>query len=773
MIFYSHINPNKKLIDHLQNVTNLATSFAGENQKAVEIAAKCHDFGKYTTYFQKHLKEGYSGRLSHHSFISALFTAYVAFKELGEENYLPLILYSAVINHHSNVERVNKNLPNKLKFTIDELDEDKKGNIKNVLKQLDDMEKNFSVIYQDLEKIGLHGYFKEFLEQRPIEEVLTKLARLDYGVRKRGKIKRERMYTLHHLIYSALIDGDKLDASNTHIPDTQSLPFNTLIEGYKSKFPEEPKGELNKMRSEIFQRVLEGIEREYKNGRYFSITAPTGSGKTLTGFYAAKRLQQLLGGDRKIIYTLPFTSIIDQNYGEIERLHHQFISEKDIFPYLLKHHHLSDLLFKEEEKSGKYHLDLDQGMLLVEGWHSGMIITTFIQLFESLIGIRNKMLKKYHNIRGSIILIDELQTIDIKYWKLIDYVFKQIAEELDCRIITMTATKPIILQDSIELLKDYQKYFQRFNRVKLEYKDEPMEIEDFIQEFTDSLEDKSYLIICNTINQSLEIYKRLAEASLNRKLLYLSTNIIPKERKKRIEKIKDILNEKPIVVSTQVVEAGVDLDFDVVYRDLAPMDSIVQGAGRCNRNDSREKGIVKVVKMVKGNKRYGGYIYNTIALNITQEILNKSGCYEEKDFLQLIEEYFNSVFKRLNTITESNEIIKGMQEMEMDKVKGFSLIKDRPTYVDVFLEVDEESKDLFEKYKEILEQEFDPIQRKGKLFHLRRKMNGYIVSVPIEFARKELIEEKTMFRMALEQKERLYSDDIGLKRLDLDTPIIF
>ncbi|WP_427338324.1 CRISPR-associated helicase Cas3' [Caloranaerobacter sp. DY30410] len=764
MLFKSH--PNKKLLDHLLEVEKYSVTFLNNSQeniiKALRIICKCHDFGKYTTYFQKHLDKQYNGDLSHHGFISAMFGAFVGLKTFGEDNYLPLVLYSVILHHHGNLEDVNENLPRKLRFNLESLRAELKFKIDTVDKQIKDMKNNYEIIYNDSEVLGLQSYFKEFIDKKPYEDILRSLLRIRKLI-ERNKMKKDKIYTIHQLLYSCLIDADKLSASNTPLSNIKVVPYSFLHKRYLDLYGSKTGG-LNDLRKEIFNTIQNNLIKGYKESKYFSITAPTGSGKTLAGFFAAKKLVELLGDNRRIIYVLPYTSIIDQNYSVILDLHKNIKGfEKSISQYILKHHHLSDIEYKSEEES----YEIDSSQLLVEGWQSSIIVTTFVQFFETIIGYRNRMLKKFHNIKGSIIILDELQTIDIKYWKLIDYMLKKICNELDCRVITMTATRPIILRDAYELLDNYEKYFHILNRVTLVYDRKELTIEEFCENFTNNIEDKSYLIICNTIGQSLQIYNILKK--LDRKVLYLSTNIVPKERRERIKKIKDMMNIKPIVISTQVVEAGVDLDFDIVYRDLAPLDSIIQAAGRCNRNGDR-KGELRVAKLVKDDRFYGSYIYGKTLLLLTDQILQK-GYFKESEFINLIQSYFNLAVEKVNSVDDSDKLIQFVDNMQFTRLRDFSIIRNRPDYIDVYFEINEEAKELFNKYKEEVLEENDFKKKYNRLLKLKPKLREYIISLPIKFIN-EFIDEKSFFRMPLEAKGRIYNDDIGFNRNDLDKTII-
>jgi CRISPR-associated endonuclease/helicase Cas3 len=581
MPFYSH--PEKLLIEHLKEVYDINKGlFGDEDREVYRIISLCHDFGKYTTYFQRHLFNKETSEFSKHGFISAIFGGYVALNFLKEP--YPLYVYLAILHHHGNLETPLEHLPKNFK-KIDEGDIWVLDKMNIFKKQMEDIKKNKDEIYKDYQMVGLGQIFNDFLEEDALD-ILKKLRKIHFKIERQ---ESEIHYVNLLYFYSALISADKLSASNTRALDAIGvIEFDRLNREREEKI--KGKQDINGIRSSIFKNVLENIEKNKDKGM-FTITAPTGTGKTYAGFFSALKLRELLGENRRIIYSLPFTSIIDQNYDVIEELFSKFDEYKSSKGrYLIKHHSMADVEYQDENRD----YSKTQEELLIETWESGVVVTTFVQLLETLIGNRNRMLKKFVNIRGSIILLDEVQAIDIKYYPLIDFIFNLAVKYLDVKIIMMTATKPAILNGAVELLEGCDKYFSLFNRTKLIPRLEGKSVGEFIEEFKENIEDKSYLIVCNTINQSIEVFSGLKD--LNRDVYYLSTNLVPKHRRERIKEVSERLKrgDKIILISTQVVEAGVDFDFDVVIRDLAPLDSIIQCAGRCNRNGKKEVGEVYI-----------------------------------------------------------------------------------------------------------------------------------------------------------------------------------
>ncbi|WP_461205015.1 CRISPR-associated helicase Cas3' [Clostridium sp. DL1XJH146] len=783
MEFYSHIYKydnktivKKPLVKHLIEVNNQnKDEFEGKEKRAMDIICCSHDFGKYTTYFQEHLLYNKkSTPLSEHSFISALAAAYIAIREFGEEDILPLSIYNIVLYHHGSFKNYDYKTP-KTRSKFD------KGIDKNVtkqmldivFKQIEDIEKNKEDIINDYEILGYSDEIKDFVENKPIKEILKKLNSMYIKNIKNNDTSTIYFDTLK--FYSHLISADKFSAANIDPPKIKYISYDKLNKVKEDKI-KGAKGEINKIRSEIFGKIQESIEENYNTSKIFSITSPTGTGKTYSGFFAALKLKELLGEDAKIIYSLPFTSIINQNFDSIKNLFRDVKDfQKNSSSYLLMHHSYANAEFKSEKEE----YDKAQSEMLFEVWSSGIVITTFVQLLETLIGNRNRMLKKFHSIKGSIILLDEVQAIPTEYYELVDYVLKEASEKLDCRVIMMTATRPMMLIDAVELLKGNENYFRLFNRTKLIPKLNNVSIDEFIEEFIVGIEEKSYLIICNTITQSLDIYNKLE--GLNREVLYLSTNLLPIHRRAVIDEVTEKLknNKKIILVSTQVVEAGVDFDFDVVIRDLAPLDSIIQAAGRCNRNAGDNKvGEVYIRSFVdKRGRLYGRTIYGNTSINVCKEILEKYEEVEEKDYFKLINEYSTKIIKEKNT-DASPEFIKSIKNLYFNKapkeeysIGKFSLIEEKNNNMDVFIIYDDEAEEV---YAEMLRGfgEKDKNKKNQIFISIKNKVRDYTLSLPNKYYTK-FDTDAMVINLPREGCRDYYNEKIGFIRDDKDEFMMF
>ena len=278
---------------------------------------------------------------------------------------------------------------------------------------------------------------------------------------------------------------------------------------------------------------------------------------------------------------------------------------------------------------------------------------------------------------------------------------KFFAEQFNTYFILVTATQPLIFDETrgevSPLVENKRKYFDSLNRVKLITKLEPICLEDFKEILRKDLMQnayKNFLVVLNTIKSSKNIYKFIKGLNIkNVELYYLSTNIIPKERLIRIKKIKEKSVKRSIIVSTQLIEAGVDMDADIVYRDFAPLDSINQVSGRCNRNFGDKQGIVKVFILREdknGRAYYPHTIYGNFIISKTKDVFKEMDKNEidESEFLKLNENYFEKV-NIGKSEDVSNSILEKVEELKFNDLSDFKLIEKGYPEVDVFIELDE------------------------------------------------------------------------------------
>ncbi len=771
MPVYSHSRKNKDgeregskyLIDHLKGVQEKAQlNFScrigiAEPESAktlLETVCWLHDLGKYTNYFQTYLLK--PGKVSNELKSHSALGAHAAFHYLNDDTTKALFAYYLIKLHHSNLLNFDKVLwpdfYNERKWGITDTFEKQVRNLNNI----EELKKNLS---------GFDITHLKFIEPKLLYNTYKK------ELEQAGNIDN---YFIVNYLFSLMIESDKLDASDTAPYSLSSLPENAVDERKNFGKPTYPDRELNtftqnELRNFVRAEVVKNIERDdILDKRLFTLAAPTGIGKTMTALDFAlklrKKIEEQEGYMTQIIYGLPFINIIEQALQEYEIT----LGEGKI----LGHYQYADVFSGDE--TGKNSIDdeerfYSQKKMAWDTWQSDIVITSFVQLFETLIGNRNRLLKKFHHFADSIIILDEVQTLAIEKLPVIGAALYYLSKFLNARIIIMTATQPKLFElmsreldveiesDSLKpfnLLPRDNEVFACFNRTKIIPSIEnKMENEDFI-DFFDSkwTPDKNCLIVVNKVNRSIEIFDLLSDHINNSEveLFYLSTNITPVERKQRIELIKKLLpNKTCILVSTQVVEAGVDLDFDMGIRDLGPIDSIVQVAGRINRENSKERkgSPLHIVDFGDCQRIYGHATESKARLALSDTEI------AEENYKELVEEYFESVSdKRQSDFKISKEVFQAMKQLryaypnssDQNKdltVSDFKIIENSNQGVSVFVELPDddegtEARKAFQAilYNEISRHEFD--SKFKRAFHQR------IIAVPDYLPNiKELLKE--------------------------------
>lgn len=745
---YSH--PNKLLSDHLINVATIAStellnkpikgfgSYSSEDlRRVIELCGFCHDIGKSTSYFQKYLFafEHEKKRLkmmpeTHHGLFSAIVTYYCV-KQYCDDEFLAYISFLVVKRHHGNF----RNVVDESKINMQD--------VKILRRQLDSIDfLKFDKMVDILCSRGFKGSLSADVFSGWIDNFPDEMRKYRCSLRRLGRKQSVMPYMLLNFLFSILIDADKCDAVFDRKIDRVYVDMDeSIVETYKSTFsPSNSK--INILRDKAYEEIVDtDVDLDE---RIYSINLPTGLGKTLSSFAFALKLRRKAidkkGYVPRIIYSLPFLSIIEQNGKEYENILKSAELSIDT-NILLKHHYLSDVYYDD----GENEFDTQQAKFLIEGWNSEIIVTTFVQFFHTLMSNRNSVLRKFHKISGSIILLDEIQSIPIKYWDLMEELFKVLVYEFECYIVFITATDPYIMsEDEFIPLVDSEKYFKDKNldRVVLKpFLDKDMSLEEFV-EFVELKEDKSYLFVLNTINCAKKFYGLLKGRVDEDEIAFLSTHVVPKER---LNRIQDIKNKKyKYAVTTQLIEAGVDIDYDVVYRDFAPLDSINQTAGRCNR-EGEGKGEVYIVSLRDENQRYANYIYDPVLLDITRNILKYKGSIEERTFLSLIQEYYAQV-KNRKSYSESKKLLEAVYKMKYTSVDGspcisnFRLIEDNVPRMDVFIELDDYAEQLWNMYKN-LKNIKNPIERKAKFDSFKAEFYQYVISVSTTAAKFSALNE--------------------------------
>ena len=339
--------------------------------------------------------------------------------------------------------------------------------------------------------------------------------------------------------------------------------------------------------------------------------------------------------------------------------------------------------------------------LATENWDYPIVVTTAVQFFESLFSNKRSKCRKLHNIQDSIIIFDEIQTLPIDLAECTMTMLNDLLSIGSCSVLFCTATQPDFktrsgfngIKNIVPLVKDVQDVFEAVKRVEYlpldNYKEQSFDdIADFAIDLNDSI-----LIVCNTKKKALNLFESINKKS-DKRVLHLSTNMCPAHRLRIIDEIKKALNngEKIIVCSTQLIEAGVDIDFPIVFRELAPLESIIQSAGRCNREGRLGLGKVYLFRLVdKGqpSEQYKTFMsYAQSYYQGNEQRLNDAAFYSQY-YKQIL-----ALYAKADKITESRE------ELEYENVNGMYHIIDSEASPLFIYNYDENSLKLFHEIKD-------------------------------------------------------------------------
>ncbi|AZQ59896.1 CRISPR-associated helicase Cas3' [Maribacter sp. MJ134] len=760
MNYYSHSKLNdheitegsKELRVHVNGVKEKALFHFSEGlslgykddelKEMITVVVDFHDLGKYTSYFQNYLlnKEPIDFKLKQHARLGG-FVAY-NYLEKDDEKKALLALYLIFLHHSPLIDILQ--IPSKL-------DDDLKRIIN---KQKEDLIQNFPIIEKDFE-----------IERLQDLVYYTEETKLRKGFRYWGKkYACIQDYFLINYLFSLLIEGDKLDASNTVAYQLKPIKPSSVDDRFGiPDFQEKNLTELgnNELRNYCRAVVISNLEQSNILEHFiFTLTAPTGIGKTMTALDFALKLKDKIkynsGVEARIIYALPFINIIEQALSEYDKV----LQTQNI--NILGHYQYADVFGKNDQKENVDGAEkgYDQKLMALDTWQADVVITSFVQFFETLIGNRNKLLKKFNHFANSIIILDEVQTLRLDQMPLLGTALFYLSKFLKSRIILMTATRPKIFElaqqeilnlegekvEPKELLANYEEVFEVFKRTSINplLYNLKQEKENRTHEFVYSIfadkwnAEKSCLIVCNTVKRSIEVFdiirNYLEENNLENPIYYLSTNIIPAHRLKRIQDIKDDIQEHqaPILIATQVVEAGVDLDFDMGFRDIGPIDSIIQVAGRINRNNTVEK-IHSPLYIIDFDAKATTMVYGRLTYIQAKKSLEQKTCFYEKEYLELITAYFDGISEK-SSFADARTYFNSMKTLKYDSdekgelpVSAFRIIEESDRYAAVFIEIDEDASEVLEKYlqkitNEISREEFN----KG----WKLKFQQHIISVP-------------------------------------------
>lgn len=640
--FLAHIRDDdgkgQTIDEHLINTGGLAAGFAAEPFRALAAyAGQIHDIGKYRDGFQKRI-QGISKAPCEHACIAA--------QEIHKrENsgklfnmFAPLLEYCTA-GHHSGLQNGRPT------------DASPEGSLDEALsRKADDIEPQ-------------RTSFAKYCEP-PQESALQKAAQLfqrDIPKNDRYLFEKEcieRYAFLTRYIYSCLTDADFLD--------TESFCSGGLERGLTGDFSaalERVNDKLNSISGDskvcIARRELQQQAFSAACAPVRILNMPTGSGKTLCSIKLALE-SAVRNGKKRIIYVIPYTSIIEQTAKVFEQLF------GDVLP-VLQHHSNFDF-----DRASDDELSAERLARCTENWDAPLIVTTNVQFFQSLYHNRSSKLRKLHNIADSVIVFDEVHMMPPEFLQPCLRGVGYLVGLLNCEALFLSATMP----DFSDMFSRYaagcaheevitdKRSFLSFRNCRCE------DIGEVSEEalLLSAQQHESSLIIVNSRKKARELYRKCR--CKNR--FCLSTYMTPDDRSKAIGDIRSLLGREPVtVISTSLIEAGVDLDFEAVYRELAGLDSVIQSAGRCNREGRRSEGFMHVFTF-EGSPVPRGI---KMQANITKSLMQE---YDDIFSPECIKDYYGRLYGALDSAIDSGTIYRsGMNPKSIpfrDYADSFNMI---------------------------------------------------------------------------------------------------
>ena len=605
--------------EHIEGSSVLAKTFSEKIGLASmgELIGLLHDFGKYPNDFQSYLlsavgklnpdddeyvdAKGMKGKIDHSS-----AGAQYLWKSVQNKDQLQRlagqIMSLCIASHHSGL--------------IDCLSPDGTDNFSKR------MAKSKEKTHLDEAELkverSIRNRIDDLLASPTIGHELSLRLKSTLSTEQSREIREFMLGLLVRFLFSVLIDADRLNTADFENISAARERYNgdypeweLLIEKFELHLAAfKRRNEVDKIRTKISSACQNFAFREKG---LFQLTVPTGGGKTLASLRFALHHAKHHNMDR-IIYVVPYTSIIDQNAAVVRSIlentdHQPIINDRQV---VLEHH--SNLTPEKETWQSK---------ILSENWDAPIVYTTAVQFLETLFAAGTRGARRMHQLANAIIVFDEVQTIPIRTVHLFNNAINFFVGQCGATVVFCTATQPLLdevdsgkgaarLSANSQMMPDVEKLFKDLRRVEVmdERKVGGWTEDDVAGRAMREMKAAgSVLIIVNTKSQAREIYKRCREQTEN--VYHLSTSMCPAHRMYVLNKIRECLDPgnfglygppKPVIcVSTQLIEAGVDVDFGSVIRYLAGLDSIAQAAGRCNRNGLRSTGSVLIVNPLNEN----------------------------------------------------------------------------------------------------------------------------------------------------------------------------
>lgn len=607
--FIAHIRQDgeqQTLRAHLQGVATRSKQNAEKLDLSVagEVIGLLHDLGKYSQSFQRYLKSAVGvfdqdvddeyvdaaslkGKIDH-STAGAQFLWLILEQKGPVGAVIGQLLALCVVSHHSGL--------------IDCLEPEGTDAFGKRIRKLDE-KTHLAEVQSCADKEILTKAAVLLDSPELIDETKNLLSSLKLK-EKNGRPLHQQIGLAVRFLFSCLIDADRTDTANfeqkkiaVNRPEGDYLPWVVLIERLEKALAAfAPRHPIDRLRQKISAECKDAATR---SAGIYTLTVPTGGGKTLASLRFALHHAERRKLDR-VIYVIPFTSIIDQNAKVVRDILEPEDFPQDQGKVVLEHH--SSVTPEKQTWREK---------MLCENWDAPVVYTTMVQLLETLFGRGTRGARRMHQLANAVLIFDEIQTLPIRCVHLFNNAINFLSEQCNSTVVLCTATQPLLhkvaadqgairLAERHEIVSDVRQLFADLKRVEIVDQRRPngwsfAEIADLACVEVERVE--SCLVIVNTKDAARQIFLACQALVDAESLFHLSTDMCPMHRKTELAKIKSRLESglPTLCVSTQLIEAGVDVDFGAVIRSMAGLDSIAQAAGRCNRNGKSVQGTVHLV----------------------------------------------------------------------------------------------------------------------------------------------------------------------------------
>jgi len=675
-MYYAHTTDKsdksdwQPLIAHLKQVAELSSTFASDFHagELAYVAGILHDIGKYSDKFQKRL-EGSSVRVDHSTAGAVEVSKLYPKAQSLLLQYIIAGHHTGLLNYGSNQSGLGERMRNPILEDYSAFKEE--------------------VLAPDKISPGI-----------PIRPFLNKTGfSIAFFIR---------------MLYSCLVDADSLDTEafmNPHLADIRgkydsneylSSVFFEQIRTITSDADDTP---INQSRKKILQQCLN--KAELSSG-FFSLTVPTGGGKTLSSMaFALKHLST--NNLNRIFYVIPYTSIIEQNAKVFKNI----FGEKNV----LEHHSNFDPAREDTddfEKSEKWYT------VTSENWDIPITVTTNVQFFESLFAHKRSRCRKLHNLSKSVIILDEAQMLPTEYLKPSLQALSELVVNYGSTVVLCTATQPKIgdlIDKSLaitEIMPSPEELYEQFKRVQVTHLGQCTD-----EELTDRLmQHTQMLCIVNTRKHAQVLYDALSKSG---EVYHLSAKMCPVHRSAKLSEIRENLKfgRSCRVISTQLIEAGVDVDFPVVYRAMTGIDSIAQAAGRCNREGKLPVGDVFLFSSTEKHGKPTSWQRKVAEIG---EMVLES--HNDPLSLPAIEEFFSRLyFYEGDDGLDQKKILPSLEERTKELAFPFENVSHD------YQLIEENTRDVIIPYDKDAAKAIENIRKIGFPGTFARKLQGYTVSI--------------------------------------------